>query len=179
MLVGEVRERHQREPRVEQVAEAERGDDEDDGGAAGDGLGDDAAGDGAPSLHGVEAVGLDVDQIVDGVDRTGQEAEDRRRRQGATGQVQVERGIPPATVVTTSLAKNTGAKTKRFFTHWCGRTVRTRPLTMLLWPGCRAGVEARRPPAAGGRGGGLRGRLDRPRLICVARFVRGRRRRHH
>src|SRR5690348_16144092 len=39
---------------------------------------------------------------------------------------------PAAVVRKTSLWKNIGASTNKFFTHWCGRMVLIRPRTTLL-----------------------------------------------
>ena len=39
----------------------------------------------------MDAVGLDVDEVVDGVDRPGEQAEDARRRRGTPGDGEVER----------------------------------------------------------------------------------------
>jgi hypothetical protein len=65
------------------------------------------------ALDRVLAILLEVDEIVEQVDRAAQQAERR------------ERAAPRADPSARSpmrFANTTGARTNRFFTHWCGRT---------------------------------------------------------
>ncbi len=90
-VLGEVDERDQGKRRGQQVRDAERDHDQRDGHHAGGPLRDEAAGDRAVSLDGVDPVGLDIEQVVDRVDRPREQAEDARSGQGPPRHREVQR----------------------------------------------------------------------------------------
>ena len=92
-VLGEVGRRDEREAAGRAGSRARARHDEGAGRGAREGLGDDAARDGAEALHRVDPVGLDVDEVVDGVDGAGEQAEDPGRGERAAGEEQVERRV--------------------------------------------------------------------------------------